>query len=409
MTRSLAFGCIGVGGYAGELITMLDRYVHADRARLAAVDVSMSSPGGRVADVLSRHGTAQVGGVEALLEYDGLDVVMIATSIDSHLPYTRAALARGLHVHCEKPITATVEDAQAMIALRDAAKRIVHVGYQDTYSPAMQWAKGKLLDGAIGRVRQVKVQALWPRPDRYYARNDWAGRITRRGRWVLDSPAHNALAHQINLALYLTGPSPDESNAPVAVEAELYRAREIENYDTCAMRAATRGGCDLLVLLTHAASRQRGPVHAYLGERGTLHRDADNACRIVRDGRVVDRHEPDGEYGRPQMFANLLDHVHRRVGRSICEIENAIEPVRLVNGASQAAPVIRVDARHVDRVAAGDQPTDQVCAIRDIDRVFDRCFAEFALPGEIGASWAAPGGKLDLRGYQRFAGVPAES
>ena len=63
--------------------------------------------------------------------------------------------------------------------------------------------------------------------------------MQRDGRWVMDSPAANALSHFLQLPLYLLGPSMNQAATPVKVEAELYRANSIENYDTCSIRATS--------------------------------------------------------------------------------------------------------------------------------------------------------------------------
>ena len=411
--RPIRLGCIGVSGYPSQLIRQLDRHIPLDRARLAAVDDSLSSPSDETAEILQRHAAASVAGVDKLVERDDLDALIVGTSIDSHRPFTEMALERGLHVHCEKPVAAAVQDAYAMIEARDRARRTVLIGFQDTYGDSAQWAKRKILEGAIGRVRRVRLRACWPRPDRYYQRNAWAGRIEREGRWVLDSPAHNALSHQINLALYVTGPTAGESNRATALEAELYRAREIENYDTCAFRAETEAGCDLLVLLTHACAGTVHPVIEYEGEKGLIRRRHPNYFELERDGQVVES-QKDGEKGtHGAMFENLLDCIEGLAERPRCAIENGLEVTRLVNAGSEATPVHRVPEEAVRRVARDadveDDELETVSAIDGIEPLFERCFERFALPSELGdVDWARSPGKIDMRGYDRFNG-PAES
>src|SRR6185295_13377270 len=84
-------------------------------------------------------------------------------------------------------------------------------------------------------------------------------RISRDGRWVLDSPANNALSHYLHLALFLLGPTERESAFPEEVEAELYRANPIESYDTCSLRLTFEGGAHALVGFTHACDTNIDP------------------------------------------------------------------------------------------------------------------------------------------------------
>lgn len=410
MTEAVRIGCIGVAGYAGNLLLGLHQSVGPERARIAAVDVSRSTPSDALAEVLDAHQARRVQGVNELLGSDDLDAVIVATSIDSHLAYTTQALEAGLAVHCEKPITATIQDAMRMIEARDRCDGCVHVGYQDTYSPSVQWAKRQLVDGAIGRIERVTVRGQWPRPGSYYRRNDWAGRIRRdTGAWILDSPAHNALAHQVNLALYLSGQAADDSNRATAVEAELYRAREIENYDTCAIRAATAAGCDLLVLLSHASADYIDPVVELTGSDGVMRRFHPDRCELWRDGELLETMRDGPVKARHAMFESLVDRVNGAIARARCEIENAMEVTRLINGASAATPVRRVDPSHVKRLPTGKAEDDAVAAIDALSEVFERCRERFALPSELGdVAWASKPGKLDMSGFDQFDG-PAEA
>jgi predicted dehydrogenase len=405
MSQPLKIGSIGAGGYAAALIKHFDKSVPADRGRIAAVTTSRPESVKQMPEIQNQNADA-VTSVPALLEV-GLDGVIVPTSIESHLPYTRQVLEAGCHVFCEKPITATIEDAYEMIRLRDEADKVVAVGYQDTYSASVQWAKKQILEGRIGKIRHVRLWATWPRPDSYYQRNNWAAKVKIDGRWVLDSPANNALAHQINLALYITGATADDSNVPTAIEAELYRARDIENYDTCAMRFDTELGCPVLVLLTHACRDNNQPLIEYVGESGIIRRVHPHHCELEIDGKVVESQD-DGEQGaHTPMLLNWLDAIEGKAPRVKCEIENALEVTKVINGASEATPVYTVDEANIDRVPANpDKSDDKLNAIRDIEATFKRCFDAMKLPSELGdIAWAKPAGRMDLTDYRQFGGL----
>lgn len=410
MSTPLKIGCIGSTGYAAVLLKGYIDHVPRDRAVISAIytiepETMPDHP------VTGAYHPALVSADELFAM--PLDAVMLPTSIDSHLPFTRRALAAGINVHVEKPITATIDDALEMKRLRDESGKIVSVGYQAAYSSSVQWARKQIADGAIGRVRRVRVIGLWPRNDIYYTRNHWVGRISVDGRYVLDSPANNALAHQINLALYLSGDcATGTSNRATSVTAELYRARDIENYDTCAIRAETAGGAGVLVLLSHACSDAVQPVVEVIGETGTIIRcSEEGGCvRLVRDGRTVEQVFNDtGDHAA--MIDNFLSTLEGKYPRTLSTVENAIEPTRLINAVSQATPVRTIDEAHVERIAqhtrGSDEPT-HVNAIGGIHDVFARCYEQFALPHELGAEWASPGGSLDMGDYDHFAGTAAE-
>ena len=157
-----------------------------------------------------------------------------------------------------------------MIAARDEANLPVIIGYQHLADPAILATKRRLLGGELGEIRSARVVGCWPRPRSYYSRNDWAGRLGVDQRWVLDSPLSNAMSHYLQLAMYLLGPDEYDTAEAAQVQAELYRANPIENFDTCSVRIHTEQGIDLLVLLTHASCEIMDPTIEILGEKGSV-------------------------------------------------------------------------------------------------------------------------------------------
>ncbi len=407
MNDTLNVGCIGIGGYAAALIGHFANIASDSRVRLAVVCTSRPQAVKDNPDLTKLDPTV-VAGPDDVVRFAGLDAVIIPTSIESHLPYTRAALEQGLHVLVEKPVTGTVQDAHAMIEARDKAGLLVAVGYQDHYATISRWAKRKILDGEIGEVKRVKVQATWPRPDSYYARADWAGAVKRNGGWVLDSPANNALAHEINMALYLTGPTFSQTNRATRVTAELYRARDIENFDTCAIRCRTATGPEVLILLTHACREIHGPILEVIGESGILHRSHRRRFELRRNGQIADSIEQHDIDPRAEMFTRFISRIRGDEDAAVCEIENALAPLEVVNAASQCAPVKTIDASQFHRVAhqPDKDPDDCVHAIENIEQVFADCFERFDMPHQHpDVSWATEPRSMDLEDDFEFTGL----
>ena len=67
---------------------------------------------------------------------DSVDVVDIVTPTISHFECASLALKKGKHVFIEKPIVATVEEADKLIELAEAAKVKVQVGHVERFNPA---------------------------------------------------------------------------------------------------------------------------------------------------------------------------------------------------------------------------------------------------------------------------------
>lgn len=399
-------GTFGLGGYAASICGLLQRNSHGNEplVRLEAVcEPDQATHADKLASL--RDAGVRIYREPGELLAQPLDAVWIPLPIDLHRRYTEMALAAGKAVMCEKPAAGAIDDLDAMIAARDRAALPVAVGFQDVYNPRLGDLQRRLREGEIGRVRRVSVVGCWPRDAAYYGRS-WAGRLKREGVWILDSPALNAMAHYINLALYLVGPRPDASASPIAVEAELYRANRIENYDTCGLRITVQGPdhapIPVLVLLTHACAEAVQPLITVTAERG--------AARVGVQGRI--QFEQDGQTEtiatsvptHQEMLRRFVELVQRRPPEGpVATLELARPHLVAVNGASEAVAVTTVPAEHVrDTMSAEQRP---LRVIPGIEALFRACEQRFQLPHETGlAAWATPAGRRDLRGYSHFAG-----
>jgi predicted dehydrogenase len=85
------------------------------------------------------------------LDRPQLDAVVVATSNDSHEELTLAALDRGLHVLCEKPIATTFAGAQRMAERANEVGVVTLVPFTYRYMPTNQFVKRLIDDGFIGR------------------------------------------------------------------------------------------------------------------------------------------------------------------------------------------------------------------------------------------------------------------
>src|SRR3954470_23453320 len=267
----IRFRLAGLGGYAAYVCDRLldeSRSPHPAARLVAVCEPALDDFLPRI-DNLNRHDVKVFGTFEQLLTAP-IDAVWLPLPIDLHRPYTDVALRAGKAVLCEKPAAGSVDDVDAMIAARDAAQLPVAIGFQDAYQPAIADLKHRILAGEFGRPKSVRVLGCWPRSERYFTRNGWAGRLSRDGGWVLDGPANNALAHFVHLPLLLLGPALQDAIAPTDVAAELYRANDIESYDTCSLRFTLRGDVPMHVALTHACAKSIEPVVTIEFESATV-------------------------------------------------------------------------------------------------------------------------------------------
>jgi hypothetical protein len=86
-----------------------------------------------------------------------LDAVVIATPDHTHAVAAAAAMKRGKHVYCEKPLTRTVHEARV---LRETARRhkvVTQMGNQGSAENGLRRAVELVWGGAIGEVREAHV------------------------------------------------------------------------------------------------------------------------------------------------------------------------------------------------------------------------------------------------------------
>jgi predicted dehydrogenase len=99
---------------------------------------------------------------EALLETVGsdLDFVDVTTPPYAHAVVARAALERGLHVLCEKPITVSVAEANALAEQAKRMGRVLFPCHNYRHAPVVREVRRLLSSGAIGQVKLVTLQTF---------------------------------------------------------------------------------------------------------------------------------------------------------------------------------------------------------------------------------------------------------
>ncbi len=119
----------------------------------------------------------------ALLEHPDLDAVIVATPDHQHATICIAALDKGLHVYCEKPLAHTVEEGRAMVAAVDRSGKVLQTGSMQRSMFNFKKAVEIVRSGRLGEVNQVLVSiGPPPKPFRLDAQPlpaglDWQGWI----------------------------------------------------------------------------------------------------------------------------------------------------------------------------------------------------------------------------------------
>ncbi|MFQ1699704.1 Gfo/Idh/MocA family protein [Loktanella agnita] len=135
---------------------------------------------------------------------DGIEAVAIVTPNHVHYAAARAFLKQGIHVICDKPLTATLEDARKLVKEADDSDALFVLTHNYTGYPMMRQARQMVAEGQLGNLRVVQVE--YPQ--------DWLTKAddSKQASWRTD-PAQSGVGgatgdigtHAFNLASFVTG------------------------------------------------------------------------------------------------------------------------------------------------------------------------------------------------------------
>lgn len=121
-----------------------------DRARLAGVEIGLGT---------ERVYTSVASMLEAeSAREDGVDVIAVMTPNDSHYEYAVAALSHGFDVICDKPMTNSVDEAQALHSKVRETGLVFCLTHNYTGYPMVRQAKAMVEFGDLGVIRLVQVE-----------------------------------------------------------------------------------------------------------------------------------------------------------------------------------------------------------------------------------------------------------
>lgn len=109
----------------------------------------------RAAEICARHGCRRLDSIEALGA--ACDAVSVVVPTDKHEQVALPLLALGCHLLIEKPITATLEEAERVLAAAQARGCIVQVGHIEHFNPVMSF-----MEKHIDRPAYLTAERLAP-------------------------------------------------------------------------------------------------------------------------------------------------------------------------------------------------------------------------------------------------------
>jgi predicted dehydrogenase len=153
-TRSrgpIRIGIVGVGALALRgILPHLSEPDVADRVIVAALADPVID---RARDAAARFGVRSAfASIDALFADGDVDAVTIASPIGLHFEHARAALHAGKHVHLNKTMTTTVDEADELIGLAAAGDLRIVASPGEVLRPHVRRTRELIVGGAIGLV-----------------------------------------------------------------------------------------------------------------------------------------------------------------------------------------------------------------------------------------------------------------
>jgi len=393
--ESVKIGIVGCEGYAYQLIIRIQT-IPLSGEITAVVALDPSSDG---ANYCRAHGIRVFPTVDEMLASGGFDVVMNLTPIHFHAEISKQCLAAGFPVWMEKPPVATVQDLDSLNTASLAAGLPITVCFNTLFAFRAQQLKAELLAEKYGKIGRVKLKAAWSRTSAYFTRCDWAGKLNKEGRWVLDGDINNPLSHFICAGLFFAGRDQASLANPVSVQAELYRANQIESEDTSAIRIHTEEGVEILSWLTLASEGGGDALVVIETEKAVINFiNLDRIEIAYHDGSTESR----GSYKESRI--EMIEHLCRSLRGHEVPISSlaAIRPFTVaVNAAFESAGIIQSIPEEALDVVALDKGETHVI-IKGISDIFERAFEASALFSEIGVPWACRSEVFDAKDYSNF-------
>lgn len=216
-TRRLRIGMVGGGrdafiGAVHRMAARLDDRTELaagalssdpERARLSAGDIGIAADRAysNFAEMAERESKRP----------DGIEAVIVVTPNHLHAPVAKAFLAAGIDVICDKPLSATLAEAEELAALAKASGLVFAVTFNNTGYAMVREARAMVASGALGKLRVIRVEYI----------QDWLTKPIdadgqKQAEWRTDPAKAGRSAcladigvHAFNLAQFVTGMTPE--------------------------------------------------------------------------------------------------------------------------------------------------------------------------------------------------------
>lgn len=227
---------VGLVGYGWWGKTMARNIATSAWLKLVAVVETDPAVRAQMAADAASMGVTVEQDFQAFLNTPAMDAVILCSPHTFHADQIVAAAQAGNHVFCEKPLCMTLADAERAIASCEQHARVIGIGHERRFEPAVVQLRADIAAGKLGAILQIEGNF---NQDKFFAlpKDNW--RLSNKHAPV--GPLTATGIHMVDLAIAILGPAE-------AVWARLAtRGSAFENGDTLGLMLAFPGGANALI------------------------------------------------------------------------------------------------------------------------------------------------------------------
>jgi predicted dehydrogenase len=263
----IRLGVVGLGKMGLSHLSMLN--AHPSVSVEGVCDTS-----GYLNSLLGKYtGLSTFSQLDSMLDEVDLDAIVICTPSFLHADQVSAALARDLHVFCEKPLCLNPVDSWRLTRMAEQRGLVTQVGYHHRFVGAFQEVKRLLDTGALGTVTRVLAEAYGP----VVLRNKgttWRSRPSAGGGCLYDYAAH-----PLNLLTWYFGPATGVSGS---VLGRVF-SRETDDEVAATLRFGDAVDAQLSVSWCDGSQRKMTTKITVWGTAGRLEADRQEVRLYLRE------------------------------------------------------------------------------------------------------------------------------
>ncbi len=245
---------------------------------------------------------------EELVEKGNVEAVSIGTPNALHKPQTIAALKKGLHVLCEKPMAMNAGESVEMIEAAHASGKLLMMAFNQMFNPGI-WKMMELREqGVFGEVYHGRTTQIRQ-----------SGDPSSHGSWFTDAKMAGAgitfdlASHSFYRAWYAMG-----KPVPVSVSGAVYQkfvSGDVDDFSAALIRF--EGGRTLLLEASWEAARiDQGKRTMIMGTKGGAdYRAEQEAFTLVRKeaGSAVEEEIDLGPVNAGSKYQHFVDCLEKKI------------------------------------------------------------------------------------------------